>query len=390
MLERMRLLDSMHRLAIGSMATYKSGLRRIREFERDYDLSILRPTPLEAPSSSPVVPLAWTQLRHTLRKGRGHAGNDRIKFGTSRGLRSAASAWFEWDLMMSRPGEAWIERTERQGRAIDRVLPTAELSYTYVSAGMKRRMGNSSRPSYALRWRHIKFLDDQYRQQFLLSTTDAMKHEAAAAGTANLLFWLGWLRGGEGFGLQRTDIQVTRPEVGHQKGLPRGLGMVELRLLPETKSSPGKTADVLISYFTGSGLCLGWWVEKLLFFSPEDGTSLFSTPSCTQWSSGYFRRRHVYPHLEILKAWDPDLSQLGDGADQQLGVIIFSMHSWRRGADTFVHQLWPGINLRVATKEEIYEHARWKLKKAGSREDMHVHYREWNREERIRITFLCM
>jgi hypothetical protein len=144
-LERMRILDTMNRLAEGSHKTYKSPILRIQRFESLYQVRILRPTFLDAPSRSACIPLMWAQLAHTLQPGR--AEGSRVKFSSARQSRSAVSAFYMWDLAMSRPEQA-IAAGQGSHVALH-VLPTEELCYTHFSAGLRRRMGDSSKKSAA-------------------------------------------------------------------------------------------------------------------------------------------------------------------------------------------------------------------------------------------------
>lgn len=388
-LERMRILDTMNRLAEGSHNTYKYPIRRIQRFEQDYGVRILRPTPLVAPSPSACIPLMWSQLDHTLQPGKKEGTH--VKFSSSRQTRSAVSTFYQWDLAISRPEQAMAAGKGKGERSLTaaHVLPTEELCYTHFSSGMKKRMGDVAHKSSALRYRHLQFLDEQFEAMYQSAPSTAIRHEAAAAGTANLLFWLGWLRSSEGFSLTVDDIEITPPLQGPLKGLPRGVGVVEIRLLPETKTNTAATADVIVAYTCWSGLSLGVWLERLTSFHPADGVHLFSTPLERTWSSGYFRTRHVYRHLEVLRALqDPSMAIFSDTPGHRLQDLIYSMHTWRRGADTFVQRFDPAHQRRKARLDEIYEHARWRHKQQG--EDMHIHYREWEISERITLTQLCM
>jgi hypothetical protein len=386
-LERMRLLDTMNRLAEGSHRTYAFPLRRIQQFERTFDVRILQPTPLVSPSRSSCIPLMWAQLDHTLRPGK--AEGSRIKFSSSRQTRSAVSAYYAWDLAMSRPEQAMASS---QGTHVGmHVLPTEELCYTHFSTGLKRRMGASAKKSTALRFQHILFLNAQFETMFQSAPDLDTRHEAAAAGTTNLLFWLAWVRSNEGFSLSLADIVITPPGDGPRKGLPVGVGVIEIRLLPETKTNSAATADIIVAYTCWSGLSLGLWLQRLLAFAPADGRSLFSTPACRKWSSQYYRTRHVYCHLEVLRAMgDPSMAIFSDSPGHRLTELLYSMHSWRRGADTFVQQFLPTHQRRKAREPEIYEHGRWRKKAQHATEDMHIHYREWGIPERISLTQLCM
>ena len=159
----------------------------------------------------------------------------------------------------------------------------------------------------------------------------------------------------------------------------------------KTKTSQDKKSDVIISYNSWSGLSAGFWVELLGQFTPADGKSVFSTPKKKKWDSHYFRTRHLFPHLEVLRAQeDPGLANCSDVPGQRIQDRFWSMHSYRRGADGFVQRKWPEVNYRAARKEEIYEHARWRIQGKGRSEEMHIHYREWEIRERVLITYFCM
>jgi hypothetical protein len=93
---------------------------------------------------------------------------------------------------MSRPEQAMCSGRGDKSWVTPHVLPTDEMAYTQFSIGLKRRMGDVATKSYTIRYPHVTFLDSRFELQFLLATTPAQRHEAATAGTANLLFWLGW------------------------------------------------------------------------------------------------------------------------------------------------------------------------------------------------------
>jgi hypothetical protein len=383
-LERMRMLDTMNRLAEGSMRTYKSPIHRLQRFERTYGVSILRPSPLVKPSTSACIPLMWAQLDHTLQPGK-EVGST-VKFSTARASRSAASAYYQWDLAMSRPEQAMCAGRGDKSWVTPHVLPTDEMAYTQFSIGLKRRMGDVATKSYAIRYPHVAFLDSRFELQFLLATTPVQQHEAATAGTANLLFWLGWFRSREGFSLTRSDVTLTSPLDGPLRGLPPGVGVVELRLLPETKTNSSRVADVIIAHTCWTGLSLGKWLTRRFAFP---GDHVLSSPAQPEWNSQYYRSKHVWPNLELLRAQgDPSTAHFTDAEGHRVCDKIYSMHSYRRGANTFVDHYQPAIQHRKATLAEIYEHARWA--RTGTGEEMHIHYREWELDQRLCLTQLCM
>jgi hypothetical protein len=69
-------------------------------------------------------------------------------------------------------------------------------------------------------------------------TTLSGRREIAAAAVAHLLVWLGCLRSLKRFSLTWGDMKLTRPEDGPVLvGLAKGIGVIELWLLAETKSN---------------------------------------------------------------------------------------------------------------------------------------------------------
>lgn len=369
------------------MKTYKYPIRRLQGFESRYGVTILQPSSILKPSTSCCIPLMWAQLDHTLHPGK--AEGSTVKFSSSRADRSAASAYYQWDLAMSRPEQAMTAGKGEASWVTEHVLPTEEMAYTHFSSGLKRRMGNLATKSHALRFAHIQHLEKQFEAQFQSAANSNQRHTAAAAGTANLIFWLGWLRSAEGFSLKASDIVVTPPPMGPTKGLPRGVGVIEIRLLPETKTNSASIADIIVAHTCYSGLSLGKWLERLLKFRPADGVHLFSTPGQLRWTSFYFRSQHVWPHLEVLRAQgDPCMAVFSDVPGQRIADRIWAMHSYRRGADTFVQHHLPRVQARAATNIEIYEHGRWRRQQ--QKEDMPTHYRGWDVEQRICLTQLCM
>jgi hypothetical protein len=68
------------------------------------------------------------------------------------------------------------------------------------------------------------------------------------------------------------------------------VGIIELRLLPETKSSHTKVADIVISYLCASGLAPGLWLERLhrLWSNAKPHDLLIKGDDGRGWTSNYF------------------------------------------------------------------------------------------------------
>ena len=386
-LERMRMIDAMHDWSGGTLRTYSGHIKRLTRFEATFGVSVLRPSSLIRPPRSPAIGTAWAQLHHSI-TGRGRSLAGKMTFDGTRGVRSALSMFYTWDFHMSHAGRA--RRSQRHVEILPLVNPADELSYTFQQHGMAARLGRRARKSMALKHQHIKFMDDQLEARYKGAPTLAEKHEVAAAGTANLTLWLGGLRGGECFTLDRADVSFLQPKDGPSEGLPLGLGYVAYRLLPETKTDRFRLADVLISFYTRTGFSLGKWLCRLLLYEPLDGTSLFSTPNCRRWTSSYFRNAFAWPLLEQLWAQgDPSLSFVCDRDGQRVRDHFWSCHSWRRGINTFVRNPPTYLGIHQATLDEIYEHFRWTKARRNASEPMPLHYNEWDTEMRLAFTLLC-
>jgi hypothetical protein len=104
---------------------------------------------------------------------------------------------------------------------------------------------------------HVAFIDAELTRMFEACTDPDVRHELACAGFANLLAYLGWLRGGEVFSADPDDVQVVEPADGPTRGLPPSVGALEYSLLAATKSDSTLAADVILAYTTLTGLSPG-------------------------------------------------------------------------------------------------------------------------------------
>ena len=380
MYERMRNLDAMNAWASDTIKTYSSLFQKLIRFQNKFRVPVLIPGKLEEPPRTQAIPLGWAQLDYSLKKGK----QGTTTFGRIRALRSAASLFYTWDGQHSNPEQK--QRTGKKQPKGGYPSPTKDIVYTLQNKGLARRIGDEPKPSWPLHWKHVKYINDQLEIKYQNATTDAAKHEYAAAGTANLMLWMGWFRGGEHFNLEVKDITLVRPQDGEQYGLDPGIGFVESRLSPETKSSPNKTAEVIMSYRSASGLSVGRWMRRLLQFPSQDGIHLYSTAKKSQWTSGYYMREFLWPLLEQLRATgEPTLMAFSDEKGMRIRDKIWSLHCYRRGGESYVKKKRPE-NYRRATKEEQYQHARWKC----ASESIDQRYTEWSREDRICIGLLCL
>ena len=281
--ERMRMIDCRNSWQHSTLAKYGTYLRFMERFGRYHSLTVLRPTNLLRPPNDASISIHWAQLGYSLR--RNQAGEP-VKYGTIRQLRSAANLFYMVDAMLARPDQAMKVKSRLQ--FFPHVLPPDAAMLTCATKGMERRLGNTSIPSWALSYVHIKWIDDKLEEGWRSSALDEdRRHDFTIAGVANLLAYLGWLRGGEIFEATDDDMVLTPPVAGTTRGLPPNVGAIEFSLLPETKSDPAKVADVVVAYETLSGLHLGRWVERLATHHPVIPGKLFSSHRFPTWKSPF-------------------------------------------------------------------------------------------------------
>ena len=393
MLERARLIDTAHYWAGATHKQYQAKLRMVRQFERDFGVTILRPTPLTKPPSSADVPAMWLQQQYSLRPGGSRAGEENqsaVGWSTVRGLRSAISQFYSWDLTVAHPANTMQDSMMRPV-IVNGCLPTDSLGYAYMSSGMSRRLGDNARPSTALLDRHIRWIDRHFDDLYRTSRGSKHRRLLCRAALVNIVAWLGWLRAAEVFGLNWADLEVTEPHLGPTVGLPANQGVMRLRLLLQTKSDRTRQADMILAYTSSSGLSVGKWYHRLrqaLGGDPPGNDKVFSHDDRTVWSSHYYRTSHLLPLLQLQ--WmegDPFLAAFDGSPGNSLEAKFYSMHSYRRGGRSHVSRkrqfCW-----RKAEPQEVTEHGRWRRQRAGFH--MPTQYLEWTLLDRLALTLFCM
>ena len=386
--ERMRILDMANAWAQKTHAAYQSKLGYIQNFESHFGLSCLPATPLRRPPDSADIALMWAQECYSLRRGR--SGREPVVFGSIRPLRSAASQFLAWDTLLHTNGASYFDTGRRVFQGSCRL--TDNLAYSLFSQGQATRIGDNPQPSTALLHRHVRWLDHDLRRR--LSQARNLSHALtiAKAGFLNLVLWLGWLRSNEALSLRWCDIDVIHPRHGDREDFPPNMGALCLRLLPATKASRTRTADVVISYTCCSGLSIGWWWSQLLRLQghpPQVSGRLhghsdliFVSSGLSPWSSWYYRTHFLYPALRSQQAEGNAYLYHFTGGDNALELKFWSLNSYRRGARTHSQR---GGSFRKATQAQVYEHARWHRKRSS--EAIDVMYRQWTLYERAIVTF---
>jgi hypothetical protein len=394
--ERMRLLDMAHSWAEGTHSLCQSKIRFLHRFEHAFGVPVLSRAPLAEPPVSEEIPLMWAQLSHSLQPGRRRAPEGTrmtLACDTIRQLRSAASQHMAWDTMVRHPGHVHVDQGKRVIRQACR--PADSLGAALFASGMKARLGDESRPSVALLDRHVRWLDSDLDQRCRAARTDEVRLELAQAGLANLSLWLGWLRSRETFGLQWHEVVSVDPLDGPSVDLPRGVGVTQFFVGPETKSNRSQTADVIMASKTISGFNIGRWLQRVRVSSgkgpdwSDDRSLVFSHPDGTAWTSACFRFRCLHPALEAQRETDSLLRAFDGTQGNSVREKFWSLHCCRRGARSHVSR--GGKKLarhRRAAEAQVHEHGRWRRQRSGEKID--VMCREWLIRDRIKLTLCSM
>jgi hypothetical protein len=254
---------------------------------------------------------------------------------------------------------------------------------------MSKRMGDESKPPVALTLRQIFWIMDHLEQAWVSTSSPAQRCDIGAAAVATLFGWLGWLRSVELFSLTWGDLRITRPRDGPRLGLPLGVGVLELRLLPETKGNRTKVVDVVISYVCASGLQPGLWVERLRLLWPRATSTdrMLRGSDGSSWNSRFYRLHFLYVWLHQMRSdGDPFLQAFTHERGNRIEDKYYSFGTFRRGGRSSSSKRNNGM--KKATVDEIYEHGRWRRRISG--EDMSTRYNEFGLDDRLNITLLCM
>jgi hypothetical protein len=314
---------------------------------------------------------------------------------TVRQLRSATSQYLAWDLMISKPDCAYFDQQRRL--ICQPCRPTDGLGCSLFASGIASRIGENVNPSVALLDRHVRSLVSDLEEQCLSARTPKARRKAALAGLATLLLWLGWLRSSETFDLRWQDFNVVEPDNGPTVDLPRGCGVVGVRLGPETKSSRNQSVDMSLAHQCLSGCHLGKWFHRArracgIGADYKDcATRVFTHPAGTTWTSHFYRHQFLYPSLrQQLLAGDAMLAAFDETPGNTIESKFWSLHCFRRGARSQVSR---GGNFghhrfRKALKSQVYEHGRWRRRRSS--EEIDVIYVAWTVLQCIQITMCCM
>ena len=271
MLERMRMIDTAHAHAVRTTNQMSNILKLVDRFFSGYGLpsihqQLMLPV-IQHPPKNLAITMFWSiALRTAIPSDR--MQSNPISWNTARNQRSAISFYRTWWAKVCQPNTMYKD-SDRRLLSDDNIGPTDNILSTCTARGMASRLGTESRPSFALNQRHIHWNQLARVRLLNLDLTLEERYDCVAAQCAELIFWLGWLRSKETFTLQVEDVELTSPKDYGKYGLPKGVGVILLRLLPTTKTQRDKQADMVIAWKTSSGFHLGYWMGELFSILKE-------------------------------------------------------------------------------------------------------------------------
>ena len=110
-----------------------------------------------------------------------------VKFATVRGLRSAASHHWTWDLLHVLPAQLTLGLQDKP-TVVTGCSPTDKLAYTIFTDEMKRRLGKNTQPSVALLDQHVTWMDSHFEAIFLSAGSEpALRRSTSRAGIENFI-----------------------------------------------------------------------------------------------------------------------------------------------------------------------------------------------------------
>lgn len=385
MLERIRIIDMACTWSKNTHSSYQTQFNHIRDFQLRFGVEILK---LDPPPRPPIkgIPLMWCMELNSTKFGR-HPSRDmelaNVSFGTVRALRSAVAQFYQVHAAVTSPSASMLNRERRL--LYQPCRPTDGVAMQMFASGLAKRMGTSVKPSKALLERHVLGLDQDLDTRFLAPYSPAFKQSLALAGFANVCLWLTWMRSNELFSLTFNDITSFSPFQYVENDLPYNVGMLEFALLPETKSSPTRQADIIIADRTQSGLEPQLWLTRVIQCTQPSSPSdlIFRDDLGAKWTSKSFRSAFLHPFLKTFQ-------DHGDTYLQgSITAAFWSLHCYRRGARTHVDKAvlerdHGAHNHRIEAM--IYEHGRWRVSRSSL--PMSEMYREWTPLQRLWLTLL--
>jgi hypothetical protein len=346
------------------------------------------------PPFGEAIKIMWAQERYSLYPSDWHRARPTrekaVSFGSIRAIRSAASHYWMWDLLVSNPSHLTLGFKDKP-LIVAGCSPTDEAMYTFFANGMKLRLGDHPKPSAVLLIHHILWLNNQWELEYARpDVTSDRKIEICRAAITTDSAYMGWLRAVETFCPRWEDLDLYQPHEGPEIGLPAGVGAVLLRLLEHTTSSQDRHVDVILAFTSASGLQLGRWYSRLWHHLPamerQPDSHIIAHRDGRVWTSHYYRYTHLYPLLFALRALgDPYFAKYADL--DSLIAAFHGFHTFKRTGRTVASRKRV-CTVRPATMPETVEHGRWSMSRTSL--DMPLAYLEWSVEDRICISLFCL
>jgi hypothetical protein len=162
-LEQMQMIDCRSSWQHSTMNKYGTYRRFMESFATHYyGVAVPRPAGVVQPPDTAGIVIHWAQLSYSLRctpKG------ERVKYEMICQLQSAANMYYMVDAQLIRPDQAM--KFNQRVHFYPYALPPDKTMVVFATKGMELRLGSTSKPSWALPYIHIKWLNDSLEGHLL-------------------------------------------------------------------------------------------------------------------------------------------------------------------------------------------------------------------------------
>ncbi len=392
-LERMRMIDVVSAMSLGSLQTYSTQFRTFQRYRSRYGLSDYFDFLPSHPSIGEHIHISYCLLEESVRLS-SRTGNSK-SFNSLKGFQTALGG-----LHVTAVSLFSGHSTYRQNNLLhtsSSLQPTGNLASSRWMRGFQIRHGVDVKQCGTLLHSHVVALQ-AHRTSMLMNRKLGLedRYLIVSAQCMDFAGYLAWLRSTECFSLRVSDVELVEPRMGGRYGLDKGDGFVGLKLLPKTKSSRALQVDVIISWATNGGLRPGFWFKELLnllaemgygnsnylFFHPASGNRMDFRLYFDNWLGPFIQRLCDKEDPYLLRQLEEDVTE-----NNTIASVFFSFHIWRRSADTHICTERPHYKQPSATS--IHDHGRWRLDKTQARNNSEAMMDRYNARPypgRVRFT----
>ena len=364
-LERMRMIDVVSAMSLGSLQTYSTQFRTFQRYRSRYGLPDYFDFLPSHPSIGEHIHISYCLLEESVRPINPRGGSK--AFNSLRGFHTALGGLHVTAVSLF--SDSTTYRQKNMLHTSPSLQPTGNLASSRWMRGFQIRHGVDVKQCGTLLHSHVVALQ-AHRTTLLVNRNLSLedRYQIVAAQCMDFAGYLAWLRSNECFSLRVSDVELIEPRYGGRYSLDKGDGFIGLKLLPKTKTSRVLKVDIIVSWVTKGGLKPGFWFKELialialmgygqhnlLFFHPLSSNRMDFRSYFDGWLGPFIQRLCNQRDPFLLRQLDEDVTEI-----HTIASVFFSFHIWRRSADTHICTERPGY--KRPSGSSIHGHSRWRL-----------------------------